>query len=169
MALRLPAIMRTTAARLSALYFILFALCAILLVHYMTSLSASILTAQTMETINEEVQGLDRAYRRGGWRQGLTMHTCFMNLLPYLRPLDRPRALFHGLSAVASETFGSAPRFQLESLPGPQKDLHSGQLGGTVHNPIQALAEILAQLHGPDALEDVQFFEQILFLGGLEG
>lgn len=66
MAFRLPAIMRTTAARLSALYFILFALCAIVLVYYMTSLSASMLTAQTMETINEEVQGLDRAYRRGG-------------------------------------------------------------------------------------------------------
>jgi signal transduction histidine kinase len=66
MTLRLPAIMRTTAARLSALYFILFALCATLLVFYMTSLSASMLTAQTMETINEEVQGLDRAYRRGG-------------------------------------------------------------------------------------------------------
>jgi signal transduction histidine kinase len=66
MSLRLPAIMRTTAARLSALYFVLFALCAVLLVFYMTSLSASMLTAQTMETINEEVQGLDRAYRRGG-------------------------------------------------------------------------------------------------------
>jgi len=66
MSLRLPAIMRTTAARLSALYFILFALCAVLLVFYMTSLSASMLTAQTMETINEEVQGLDRAYSRGG-------------------------------------------------------------------------------------------------------
>ena len=66
MALRLPAIMRTTAARLSALYFILFALCAVLLVFYMTSLSSSMLAAQTMETINEEVQGLDRAYRRGG-------------------------------------------------------------------------------------------------------
>jgi signal transduction histidine kinase len=66
MALRLPAIMRTTAARLSALYFILFALCAVLLVFYMTSLSASMLTAQTMDTINEEVQGLDSAYRRGG-------------------------------------------------------------------------------------------------------
>lgn len=66
MALRLPAIMRTTAARLSALYFMLFALCAVLLVFYMTSLSASMLTAQTMETIDEEVQGLDRAYRRGG-------------------------------------------------------------------------------------------------------
>jgi len=58
--------MRTTAARLSALYFILFALCAVLLVFYMTSLSASMLATQTMETINEEVQGLDRAYRRGG-------------------------------------------------------------------------------------------------------
>lgn len=66
MASRLPAIMRTTAARLSALYFVLFALCAVVLVFYMTSLSASMLTAQTMETINEEVQGLDRAYRRGG-------------------------------------------------------------------------------------------------------
>ena len=66
MAFRLPAIMKTTAARLSALYFILFALCAVLLVFYMTSLSARMLTAQTMETINEEVQGLDRAYRRGG-------------------------------------------------------------------------------------------------------
>lgn len=66
MALSLPAIMRTTAARLSALYFILFALCAVLLAFYMTSLSASMLTAQTMETINEEVLGLDQAYRRGG-------------------------------------------------------------------------------------------------------
>jgi signal transduction histidine kinase len=66
MAFRLPAIMRTTAARLSALYFVLFALCAVLLVFYMTSLSENMLAAQTMATINEEVQGLDLAYRRGG-------------------------------------------------------------------------------------------------------
>ncbi len=32
-------------------------------------------------------------------------------------------------------------------LVGPTKDLHSGSFGGTVHNPIQALAEIIAQLH----------------------
>lgn len=32
-------------------------------------------------------------------------------------------------------------------LTGPSKDLHSGSFGGTVHNPIQALAEIIAQLH----------------------
>lgn len=32
-------------------------------------------------------------------------------------------------------------------LVGPNKDLHSGSFGGSVHNPIQALAEIIAQLH----------------------
>ncbi|RWM05560.1 HAMP domain-containing sensor histidine kinase [Mesorhizobium sp.] len=66
MALSLPAIMKTTAARLSALYFLLFALCAVLLVFYMTSLSASMLTGQTKDTINDEVLGLARAYQRGG-------------------------------------------------------------------------------------------------------
>lgn len=66
MALSLPAIMRTTAARLSALYFLLFALCAVLLVFYMTSLSARMLTGQTQQTINDEVLGLARAYQSGG-------------------------------------------------------------------------------------------------------
>lgn len=32
-------------------------------------------------------------------------------------------------------------------LVGPNRDLHSGSYGGSVHNPIQALAEIIAQLH----------------------
>lgn len=32
-------------------------------------------------------------------------------------------------------------------LVGPVKDLHSGSFGGSVHNPIQALSEIIAQLH----------------------
>lgn len=32
-------------------------------------------------------------------------------------------------------------------LVGPNKDLHSGSYGGSVHNPIQALSEIIAQLH----------------------
>jgi signal transduction histidine kinase len=63
---KLSAMMRTTAARLSALFLLLFAVCAIVLVFYMTSLSARMLTGQTMETINEEVQGLAQAYQRGG-------------------------------------------------------------------------------------------------------
>jgi acetylornithine deacetylase/succinyl-diaminopimelate desuccinylase-like protein len=32
-------------------------------------------------------------------------------------------------------------------LVGPNRDLHSGSFGGSVHNPIQALTEIVAQLH----------------------
>ncbi|MBI4536067.1 MAG: dipeptidase, partial [Ignavibacteriae bacterium] len=32
-------------------------------------------------------------------------------------------------------------------LVGPNKDLHSGSFGGSVHNPVQALSEIIAQMH----------------------
>jgi acetylornithine deacetylase/succinyl-diaminopimelate desuccinylase-like protein len=35
-------------------------------------------------------------------------------------------------------------------VDGPVRDLHSGHYGGTVHNPIQALTEILAALHDAD-------------------
>jgi signal transduction histidine kinase len=62
----LRAIMKTTAARLSALYLVLFAACAIILVIYVTSLSARMLETQTREAIIEEVSGLARAYQRGG-------------------------------------------------------------------------------------------------------
>lgn len=62
----LPAIMRTTAARLSALYLILFAICAMALVFYMTSLSLRVFATQTRESVSEEVQNLARTYRRGG-------------------------------------------------------------------------------------------------------
>lgn len=61
-----PAIMKTTAARLSALFLILFAACAVVLVVYVTSLSARMVTNQTQQTIDEEAQGLVRAYQRGG-------------------------------------------------------------------------------------------------------
>jgi hypothetical protein len=40
-----------------------------------------------------------------------------MNMLPYLNAADRPRALYNGLSAVASDTFGSSPRFMVRPLP----------------------------------------------------
>jgi acetylornithine deacetylase/succinyl-diaminopimelate desuccinylase-like protein len=33
---------------------------------------------------------------------------------------------------------------------GPDHDLHSGQYGGTVHNPLQALCEMIAALHDAD-------------------
>ncbi|MEL6383091.1 MAG: Rieske (2Fe-2S) protein, partial [Cyanobacteria bacterium J06626_18] len=56
-------------------------------------------------------------YRREGWGAGLTMHTCLMQLLPYLAPNDRPRALYHGLSAVARDCAGEPPRFPIQPLP----------------------------------------------------
>lgn len=58
-------------------------------------------------------------YRAAGWGQGLTILTCLMNLLPHLRPTDRARALYHGLSAVANDCDGQPPRFLVGPLPNP--------------------------------------------------
>ena len=63
---KLAAIMKTTAARLSALYLLLFAISALILVYYMTSLSERMLTSQTRATVEEEVVSLGMAYERGG-------------------------------------------------------------------------------------------------------
>jgi nitrite reductase/ring-hydroxylating ferredoxin subunit len=62
-------------------------------------------------------------YRSAGWGQGLTMLTCLANLSPYLDADDMPRALYQGLSAVASEADGMAPRFPIDPLPGDAPDL----------------------------------------------
>ncbi len=62
-------------------------------------------------------------YREAGWGQGLTIHTCMMNLMPHLYPDDRPRAIYHGLAAVARDCQGMAPRFRLRPLPGEPADL----------------------------------------------
>ncbi|MGB6120193.1 MAG: ATP-binding protein [Mesorhizobium sp.] len=63
---RLLAIFRTTAVRLSALYFLLFVCSALALVFYMTSMSSRMLIVQTKETIQEEALSLARSYERGG-------------------------------------------------------------------------------------------------------
>jgi len=48
---------------------------------------------------------------------------------------------------------------------GPKQDVHSGHYGGTVHNPIQALAEIIAQLHHPDgSVAVLGFYDDVLSL-----
>ena len=62
-------------------------------------------------------------YRRNGWGQGLTMLTCFANLLPYLDAADRPQAIYQGLSAVARDTVDMPPRFMIEALPGAAPDM----------------------------------------------
>jgi nitrite reductase/ring-hydroxylating ferredoxin subunit len=62
-------------------------------------------------------------YRANGWGQGLTMLTCFMNMLPQLDPEDRPRSLYQGLDAVGVDTAGMAPRFMIDPLPNISADL----------------------------------------------
>jgi nitrite reductase/ring-hydroxylating ferredoxin subunit len=56
-------------------------------------------------------------FRSEGWGQGLTILTCMKNLFPFLDDKDKPRALYHGLSAVSHDTIGSAPRFGVWPLP----------------------------------------------------
>ncbi|PZD73164.1 3-phenylpropionate/cinnamic acid dioxygenase ferredoxin subunit [Acaryochloris thomasi RCC1774] len=61
-------------------------------------------------------------YRRQGWGTGLTIHTCMMQLRPHLHTDDRPRALYHGLSAVARDCAGEPPRFAIQPLPSTPVD-----------------------------------------------
>jgi signal transduction histidine kinase len=63
---RIAALFRTTAARLSALFLLLFTVSALVLVLYITSLSERMLVAQTRETIEDEALSLSRVYERGG-------------------------------------------------------------------------------------------------------
>ncbi|MGB8818201.1 MAG: HAMP domain-containing sensor histidine kinase [Rhizobiaceae bacterium] len=63
---RIRALLSTTAARLSALYLLLFMVCALALVFYMTGQAARVLRTQTQTAINEEVQDLAQVYQRTG-------------------------------------------------------------------------------------------------------
>lgn len=61
---------------------------------------------------------------------------------------DQP-TLVYGLRGIVT--------MELE-VRGPARDLHSGHYGGNVHNPIQALVEILAQLHDANGTVTVPGF-----------
>lgn len=58
-------------------------------------------------------------------------------------------ALDYGLRGVTT--------FELH-VTGPARDLHSGHYGGNVHNPIQAMIEILAQLHNENGTVTIPGF-----------
>ena len=77
------------------------------------------------DTLSPFAAGLEfgTRYRMEGWGQGLTMLTCFQNLLPTLGREDRARALAHGLAAVAADSAGNSPRFPVTPLPDGSPDL----------------------------------------------
>jgi len=52
---------------------------------------------------------------------------------------------------------------------GPQQDLHSGVFGGTVHNPAQALAELIAGMHAENGTISLPgFYDKVLPLSADE-
>jgi signal transduction histidine kinase len=63
---RLRLLFRSTAVRLSALYIVLFALCAAFLVVYVTAMSERLLAQQVREGLNQEIIDIRGAYDRGG-------------------------------------------------------------------------------------------------------
>ena len=69
---RFLTVMNTTAARLSALYLLLFSVASIVLVIYMTGVAAQFLVTETRNQINAEIGSLDRVFARGGIRRLLT-------------------------------------------------------------------------------------------------
>ena len=63
-------------------------------------------------------------FNKSGWGQGLTIHTCMMNIVPYLGTQEnRTNALFHGLSAIAQDCALAPPRFEVSPLPQPWPEL----------------------------------------------
>ncbi|MBX4911720.1 MULTISPECIES: HAMP domain-containing sensor histidine kinase [Rhizobium] len=73
---RFRVLFKSTAVRLSALYILLFAICAATLVFYVTAMSERLLTGQIRDAVRQEVEQVQRAYDTGG-----------MNLL--LRTMER--------------------------------------------------------------------------------
>ncbi|MDI6836010.1 MAG: ATP-binding protein [Rhizobiaceae bacterium] len=68
---RIGVLFKSTAVRLSALYIVLFALCAAFLVFYVTALSERLLNQQTRDSLQQEVADIERAYNTGGMNQML--------------------------------------------------------------------------------------------------
>lgn len=62
-------------------------------------------------------------YRDSGWGQGLTILGCMMNLVPHLEANQQPRAMYHGLSAVANNTNQHAPHFSVGTIPSDDVDM----------------------------------------------
>lgn len=70
--------------------------------------------------------------------------------------LDRP-SIVYGLRGLV---------FLEIEVWGPSHDLHSGMYGGAVHNPAQALIEILASMHDDNGTITIPgFYDRVLALG----
>jgi len=62
-------------------------------------------------------------YTSSGWTAAMSILTACANMLPMLRPEDRPLAMYHGLTWVAQECAGKPPRFPIEPLSSNVSDV----------------------------------------------
>src|SRR5262249_7994557 len=69
-------------------------------------------------------------------KRALAADVAVMSDMPIPAP-DRPAVTY---------ALRGALRVELE-VRGPRQDLHSGNFGGAIHNPLQALCEMVAALH----------------------
>jgi acetylornithine deacetylase/succinyl-diaminopimelate desuccinylase-like protein len=75
-------------------------------------------------------------------------------------PDENQPVLVYGLRGIIT--------MELE-VTGPQRDLHSGHFGGTVHNPILALGQMLTQFHDDKGRVRVPgFYDEVQILDGDE-
>lgn len=84
----------------------------------------------------EEIGSPNFAEFLGRHRDALKADAVVMSDTPMLGP-DQPALTYSLRGELAVEL----------EVRGPSHDLHSGNFGGAVHNPLQALCEILAHLH----------------------
>ena len=99
----------------------------------------------------EEIGGttLDLFLRRH--RQALAADVAVVSDMPILGP-DRPAITYSMRGALSLEL----------EVCGQKGDLHSGNFGGAVHNPLQVVCEIFASLHGPDGRIRIPgFYERV--------
>lgn len=72
-----------------------------------------------------------------------------------IRDIDQP-SITYGLRGIVTMEV---------HVQGPQSDLHSGHFGGVVHNPVQAITEIIAQLHDENGAVAVPgFYDNVAIL-----
>jgi acetylornithine deacetylase/succinyl-diaminopimelate desuccinylase-like protein len=84
-------------------------------------------------------------------RRRLRAHVAVMSDTRMLGP-DRPAVAYSLRGSLSMEL----------AVRGPRGDLHSGNFGGAIHNPVQALAELLAGLHDRDGRVTVRgFYEAV--------
>lgn len=158
---RFRSLMRMTAVRLSAVYFLLFAICAVVLVVYVTATASTIVEDQSRRAISEELADLAQVYQQSG-------------IVGLVRTIDR-RSRQPGASLyLATDPMGRIIAGNVESLQagvlddqGPTPDAFSYEryADDNGHRYHLAIAEVVSLPNGMRILVGRDQSEQVRFRG----